>query len=75
MDKDVELLHADLTQRIIGAAMAVSTALCPGLGERLYENALVLELIEQGLHVLQQQEFPVHYKGKFIGKLIPDLIA
>jgi GxxExxY protein len=39
------------------------------------ENALVVELRERGHEVEQQREFPVHYKGHFIGKLIPDLIV
>ncbi len=47
----------------------------PGLHEKLYENALVIELRKRGHEVEQQREFPVHYKGQFIGKLIPDLIV
>jgi len=54
--------------------MAVPNELRPGLDEKLYENALILELTERGHKVEQQKSFPVHYKGRFIGKLIPDLI-
>lgn len=36
--------HADLTERIIGAAMRVHNELKPGLDEKLYENALAIEL-------------------------------
>lgn len=43
--------------------------------EKLYENALVIELIARGYGVQQQQEYPVHYRGHFIGKLIPDLVV
>jgi GxxExxY protein len=32
-------------------------------------------LAKQGLRPEQQKNFPVHYDGKFIGKLIPDLIV
>ena len=39
------MLHEDITQKIIGAAMAVLNELRPGLGEKLYENAVVLELV------------------------------
>ena len=70
-----ELLHEDLTRKIIGAAMKVLNELKPGLDEKLYENALVIELHHLGLWVEQQREFPVHYRGHFIGKLIPDLIV
>lgn len=55
--------------------MAVLNELKPGLHEKLYENALVIELRERGHEIEQQKEFPVHYKGHFIGKLIPDLIV
>src|SRR5687767_8959049 len=70
-----ELLHEDLTRQIIGAAMKVLNELKPGLDEKLYENALVIELQSMGLRVEQQKEFPVHYRGHFIGKLVPDLIV
>lgn len=55
--------------------MKVLNALRPGLDEKLYENALVIELQKQGLEVKQQQSFPVHYDGQLIGTLIPDLIV
>lgn len=69
------LIHEELSKSIIGAAMTVLNELRPGLHEKLYENALVIELRERGHEVEQQREFPVHYKGHFIGKLIPDLIV
>ena len=55
--------------------MAVLNELRPGLDEKLYENALVLELHPRGHTAEQQKEFLVHYRGHFIGKLIPDLIV
>jgi GxxExxY protein len=67
--------HEELTHQIIGAAMAVLNELKPGLDEKLYENALVLELQAQGHTVEQQREYPVYYRGQFIGKLVPDLIV
>jgi len=69
------MLHEKITQDIIGAAMAVLNELKPGLDEKLYENALVIELQERGHSAAQQREYPVHYRGHFIGKLIPDLIV
>jgi len=67
--------HEEVTKAIIGAAMAVLNELKPGLDEKLYENALVIELAARGHTVEQQREFPVHYRGHFIGKLVPDLIV
>ena len=69
------MLHKEITESIIGAAMAVLNELKPGLDEKLYENALVIELQARSCSVEQQREYPVHYRGHFIGKLIPDLIV
>ena len=73
--EDAEGAEGEKTGRIIGAAMRVLDELKPGLDEKLYENALVIELAKLGLQPEQQKSFPVHYDGKFIGKLIPDLIV
>jgi GxxExxY protein len=69
------MLHEKITEDIIGAAMAVLNELKPGLDEKLYENALVIELQSLGHLTEQQREYPVHFRGHFIGKLIPDLIV
>lgn len=66
---------ADLTEKIIGAAYTVINTLKPGLDEKLYERALVIELTKQGLRADAQKQFPVHYDGQHIGTLIPDLIV
>jgi GxxExxY protein len=67
--------HQELTHQIIGATMKVLNELKPGLDEKLYENALIIELAEAGLRAEQQRRFPVRYRGHFIGELIPDLIV
>lgn len=64
-----------LTEKIIGAAHKVLFALKPGLDEKLYERALVIELTKQGLRCESQRQFEVHYDGQLIGTLIPDLIV
>lgn len=69
------LIHEKLSEAIIGAAMKVLNTLKPGLDEKLYENALVIELTRYGHRVEQQKSFPVHYEGQLIGTLVPDLIV
>ena len=69
------LIHGELSEKIIGSAMRVHSALKPGLDEKIYENALVLELDAIGLQVQQQKSFQVTYRGKPVGTLIPDLIV
>ena len=72
---EAEFIYGDLSGRITGAAMKVHRSLRPGLDEKLYENALVIELRNQGFFVEQQRAFPVHYDGQLIGTLVPDLIV
>ena len=69
------MIHSELSEMVIGAAMQVLNELKPGLNEKIYENALVLELRAQGLSVEQQCQFTVQYKGQEVGMLIPDLIV
>src|SRR3954463_10474395 len=69
------MLHEELTKDNIGSAMAVLNELKPGLDEKLYENALVIELRARGHTVEQQRQFPVQYRAVLIGNLIPDLIV
>ncbi len=65
--------NADLTQIVIGAAMREMNTLRPGLDEKLYERALVIQLTKQGIRCDQQKEHEVRYDGQLIGTLIPDL--
>jgi GxxExxY protein len=53
--------------------MEVLNELKPGLDEKLYERALILELQSRGHSIGQQREFPVRYRGQLIGKMIPDM--
>ena len=69
------LIHGGLTHEIIGAAMTVLNTLRPGLDEKIYERALIIELRKQGHTTDSQQRFPVHYDGELIGTLVPDLIV
>ena len=53
----------ELTYQIRGAIFEVYNTLGPGLLESVYEEALVFELQQQGLHVERQLEVPIKYKG------------
>jgi GxxExxY protein len=70
-----KIIHEELSGKIIGAAMDVLNALKPGLDEKLYERALVIELRRRGHPVEPQREFPVFYQTELIGNLVPDLIV
>jgi GxxExxY protein len=58
-----KLLHEDLTERVIGAAIEVHRALGPGLLESAYEECLCHEFHLQGISFERQRPLPVEYKG------------
>lgn len=60
------LLHEELTNAIIGAAIKVHRALGPGLLESVYESCLAHELSKLGLEVERQAPLPVIYDGVLI---------
>jgi GxxExxY protein len=64
-----------LTERIIAAAFAVSNELGCGFLEKVYENALAIELRHEGHQVEQQAVRQVHYRGELVGIYQPDLIV
>ena len=68
------MIHEQLSGEIIGAAMEVLNELKPGLDEKLYERAIIIELKRRGHLVSVQSSFPVLYRGELIGNLVPDLI-
>ena len=69
------MIHEELSGKIIGAAMEVLNGLKPGLDEKLYERAMIIELKDRGHSVSVQSAFPVSYRGELIGNLTPDLIV
>ncbi len=65
----------ELSKTVIGAAMTVLNTLKPGLDEKLYERAPVLELSKHKISCAQQKSYNVFYDDELIGTLIPDLIV
>ncbi len=64
-----------ITERILGCAFKVSTGLGPGFLEKLYENALVLELERASLRVARQYPLAVWYDGIQIGQFTVDILV
>jgi len=63
----------DLTHTVIGCAYKVHNVLGFGFLERVYENALRIELEKLGMRVMQQEELNVWYEGQIVGEYVPDL--
>jgi GxxExxY protein len=66
---------AELTQRIIGCAFRVHGTLGGGFMEKVYENAMVVELRKAGLAVRQQAPMSVWYDGQEVGEYFADLLV
>jgi GxxExxY protein len=62
-----------LTRRIIGCAIEVHKRLGPGLLEKLYKEALVIEMELCGLKVEKNVKIAVEYRGKPIGDYFIDI--
>jgi GxxExxY protein len=63
----------DLTHIVIGCAYKVHNVLGFGFLERVYENALRIELDKLGFRVLQQEKLDVWYENQIVGDYVPDL--
>ena len=64
-----------LTGQVIGAPQRVSSVLGEGFLEKIYENALVLELKKRRVRVDQQCSVHVRYEGEIIGDYVSDLLV
>ncbi|HQV53149.1 MAG: GxxExxY protein [Flavobacteriales bacterium] len=70
-----EYLHSELTDVIIKAFYAVYNRLGYGFLEKVYENAMLLELKEMGLSVERQRPITVLYHDQEVGQYYADLIV
>ncbi|HEY6170980.1 MAG TPA: GxxExxY protein [Candidatus Kapabacteria bacterium] len=59
--------YSELTSRIIGCAMTVHSALGNGFQEDIYQRALQIELLSNGIAFEREKEMPIYYKGNYLG--------
>lgn len=71
----MDLKHSHITGEIIRSFYEVYNSLGYGFLERVYENAMVLELRQAGFSVQQQRPISVYYKGKVVGEYFADLLV
>jgi GxxExxY protein len=71
-----ELLYKEEVHAIIGAAMTVHRIFGCGYLEAVYQEALEMELKQQGIPFVAAREFNICYKGQQLKKTyIADLLA
>ena len=67
--------HSDITEKIIKAAYAVHNTLGFGFLEKVYQNALAIEIRKMGLDVQQEQAITVYYEDKIVGEYCADIVV
>jgi len=64
-----------ITEAVIGAAYKVANTLGSGFLEKVYENALAVEIRKSGLPIVQQHPINVKYEGAIVGEFVADLLV
>jgi GxxExxY protein len=67
--------HADVTEKIIQAFYRAYNVLGYGFAEKVYQNALVIELLALGLQVECPRQIPVYYAGQLVGEYFADILV
>ncbi len=71
----IDMLHKELTDRIIACFYKVYTNLGYGFLEKVYENAMLVELNKNGLEAISQYPVKVNYDGVSVGEYYADIIV
>ena len=74
-EKDLRQDHYPLTETVIGLVYKVANGLGVGFLEKVYENALAMELLEARFEFQQQVAISVRYRSEVVGSYIADLIV
>jgi GxxExxY protein len=71
----MQFIHEELTAKIIEACFEVSNELGAGFLESVYQNALVIALMQKGLKVQAQMPITVRFRDVEIGQFFADLLV
>lgn len=74
MDTD-KILYPEITEKIIKGFYNVYNTLGYGFLEKVYENALMIELNKLGLHAEQQKKIEVFYDEQKVGEYYADIMV
>ena len=75
MNTDNRAKLNELSGKVIGAAQKVSSTLGCGFVEKVYENALAVELARRGMQFRQQASMAVRYEREVVGEYFADLVV
>lgn len=71
----MDLLHKEITEKIIKAFYKVYNTLGYGFLEKVYEKAMAIELRKMGVEVKCQYPITVYYESEIVGEYFADLIV
>lgn len=71
----MSLAYEELTGRILKCAFHVQNTLGCGFLEKVYENAMMIALRNEGLKARQQVPLRVHFEGELIGQYMADIVV
>ncbi len=76
MDADYQdFKHRELTEKIIKIFYRVYNKLGYGFLEKVYENAMMIELSREGIPAVSQSAISVFYDGEIIGEYYADILV
>lgn len=71
----MELLHQEVTEKIIGVYYKVYNTLGYGFLEKVYHNAMIIALRKEGFKVESRVKIDVYYEGEEVGEYYADLVV
>jgi len=74
-EKESHLPHFELTKTVLGCCFDVMKELGPGFQERVYKNALLIAMKQEGLQVEVEKPFEVIFRDRVIGQYSADLVV
>jgi len=72
---DDKIVYKDLSYKLVGLAIQVRKELGFGFLEKVYENALMVLLRENGIFAQQQMSIKVQFHGQIIGDYVADILV
>ena len=67
--------YQDLTHQIIEAAYRVHKILGYGFLEKVYQNALMIELAKRGIRAESERPLKIHYESEIVGDYVCDIVV
>ncbi len=65
----------DISGEVIGCAFTVSNTLGAGFLEKVYQNAMMIELADAGLKAEKEKMMTIAYKGQVVGEYFADILV